>query len=294
MKVTVRLGEPLWRAAGAFRLYLEFPEDTATVADVLARLAATYDGFEAAYGGQGLPRAAPYQVFVNARIVSPSTESQRQVVDGDKVYIFLPAVGGSNPRLLSRTFYLRPTLEVARDLLGRRLVRTVDGQRLSGRIVEVEAYIGESDLASHAARGRTERNRAMYGPGGLAYVYVIYGVHHCLNVVTEAAGFPAAVLIRSIEPLEGVSLMAVHRSGQAGGNLTNGPGKLCQALAIDRRLDGHDLTAGVDLWVEAGEAVPDSVVQATPRVNVIGDAQARAAPWRFVVKQGVGLRLPAS
>lgn len=282
LRVMVRLGEPLWRVADTFRLYLEFTEDSVTVADVLARLAATYSGFDAAYRGQDLRRAMPYQVFVNARIVSPGTEAQRQLVDGDKVYIFLPAVGGQDVQPLPQSFYLRPTLEVARDLLGRRLVRWLDGRRISGRIVEVEAYVGESDQASHAARGRTDRNRAMYGPGGLAYVYFIYGMYHCLNVVTEAAGFPAAVLVRSVEPLEGMEAMAERRPGQPVRSLANGPGKLCQAMGIDRRLDGHDLTAGAELWLEAGQPVLDAEVQATPRVNVIGDAQARTAPWRFL------------
>ena len=165
-------------------------------------------------------------------------------------------------------------------------MRTLEGQRLSGRIVEVEAYIGEDDQASHAARGRTDRNRAMYGQGGLAYVYFIYGMHYCLNIVTEIAGFPAAVLIRSIEPQEGVAIMQQRRPGHAA-HLADGPGKLCQALAIDRRLDGHDLTLGhAAVWLEAGEPLPDERVSATPRIGVAGDDRARAALWRFVALRG--------
>ncbi len=284
MQIMVRLGEPLWRATGAMRLYLDFPEGGATVADVLARLAASYPSFDSAFRGDALGRPMPYQVFVNARLVPTGEEAQRTLVDGDKVYFFLPAIGGGERTPLPREFYLRDTLDVARDLLGARLVRMLDGQRVSGRVVEVEAYVGENDLASHAASGLSERNRTMYGPGGFAYVYFIYGMHYCLNVVTEAQGFPAAVLLRGILPLEGLDLMAAHRPGQALHSLANGPAKLCQALAIDRRLDRHDLTQGVDLWLEPGEPVRDDRIVATPRVNVSGDHRARTVLWRWVVR----------
>jgi len=282
MQIMVRLGEPLWRSAGAMRLYLDFGEGEVTVADVLARLAATYPAFETAFRGDAFGRLMPYQVFVNARLVPPGGEALRPVVDGDKVYLFLPAIGGQAP--LPRKFYLRDTLVVARELLGARLVRMLDGQRAAGRIVEVEAYIGEDDQASHAANGRSERNRAMYGPGGFAYVYFIYGMHYCLNVVTEAGGFPAAVLLRGIIPLEGIDLMAARRSGRPRRSFTDGPAKLCQALAIDRQLDGHDLTQGVDLWLEPGEPVLDKQIVATPRVNVSGDDRARTVLWRWAVR----------
>lgn len=283
MNITVRLGEPLWRAVGARRLMLTFDQAAVSVADVVDRLTALYPAFAAAYGGGGWGRGIPYNVFVNARQVPAGQAAMRLLADGDAVYFFLPAVGGADRAAapLPRTFYLRPTLAVARDLLGCRLVRSLDGERLSGRIVEVEAYIGEDDLASHAARGCTDRNRAMYGPGGLAYVYLIYGMHHCLNVVTEPEGFPAAVLIRAIAPEEGVATMQRRRSGRTA-HLTDGPGKLCQALAIDRRLDGHDLALGRALWLEAGEPLPDAQIVATPRVGVGGDERARRALWRFV------------
>lgn len=284
MQITVRLGEPIRRLAGSIFVPLDIDGEAVSVADVLARLAADYPGFEATLRGADLGRPSPYQIFVNARRVPAGHEAQTLLAAGDRVSIFLPAVGGSGTLPLARSFYLRPTLEVARDLLGRILVRELDGQRLAGRISEVEAYVGEDDLASHAARGLTPRNRAMYGHGGLAYVYLIYGMHHCLNVVTEVEGFPAAVLIRGIQPLEGAAAMQANRGGRPLPSLADGPAKLCQALAIDRRLDGHDLTAGAGLWLEPGEPAPDSAVAATPRVNVGGDHHARTIPWRFVLQ----------
>jgi len=184
---------------------------------------------------------------------------------------------------LGREFFARDTLEVARGLLGQVLVRLWDGERLSGRIVEVEAYIGEEDLASHARFGRTERNAAMYGPPGHAYVYLIYGMHHCLNIVTDREGFPAAVLIRALEPLEGVERMRLLRGGRP--DLTNGPARLCQAMGIDRRFDGADLCEPEALlFVEESTPVREEVVGRSPRVGVTGDRRARTVPWRFFVK----------
>ena len=137
MRVMVRLGEPLWRAVGVQRLYLEFDEEPVTVAEVLSRLHAQYPEFAAAYRGDAFKRPLPYNVYVNARKVEPGDEARRALADGDKVYFFLPAVGGgSAARPLPRSFYLRPTLEVARSLLGQRLVRSLDGRRLAGRITD--------------------------------------------------------------------------------------------------------------------------------------------------------------
>lgn len=185
---------------------------------------------------------------------------------------------------LSREFFDRDTLQVARDLLGQVLVRLLNGERLSGRIVEVEAYIGEDDQASHARFGRTPRNAAMYGPPGCAYVYQIYGLHHCLNIVTEREGFPAAVLIRALEPLEGRERMRALRGGVPDPLLTSGPARLCQAMAIDRSLDGADLCApDAVLFVEEGRPVADESVATGPRVGVRGDRRARTAPWRFFI-----------
>ncbi|MEA3345418.1 MAG: DNA-3-methyladenine glycosylase [Chloroflexota bacterium] len=193
---------------------------------------------------------------------------------------------------LGREFFARDTLTVARELLGQRLVRVLacpgcrarDGQRLSGQIVEVEAYIGEEDSACHAAAGRTPRTEVMYGPPGHAYVYFIYGMHHCLNVVTEEEGFPAAVLIRAIEPEEGLEVMQINRPGRPDAELTDGPAKLCQALRIDRRLNGLDLCNSDELFLEEGEPVSASKIVSTARVGVRGDEEALNAPWRFYVK----------
>lgn len=281
MQVTVRLGEPITRVVGALRVSLQFTGERATVADVLRRLSDEHPGFAAAFRGEGIGHANPYRVYVNARQVPAGEEAQWALADGDKVYLFLPAAGGQDAPL-PQAFYARPTLLVARDLLGRRLVRNLNGQRLGGRITEVESYVGEDDRASHAARGRTNRNRPMYGAPGLAYVYFIYGMYFCLNVVTEAEGFPAAILIRAIEPDEGVAQMAERRGSHSGPALANGPGKLCRALAIDRALNGHDLTAGRELWIEPGKPVDDRSVSATPRINVRGDERALRVPWRLV------------
>ena len=149
--------------------------------------------------------------------------------------------------IFSRNFYGRPALQVARDLLGSRLVRILEGIKLAGLITETEAYIGEEDLACHARAGRTPRTAVMYGEPGHAYVYFTYGNHWMLNIVTEREGFPAAVLIRAIHPVEGVEVILQRRQGRD----TLGPGKLCQALGIDKDLNGVDVTAtNSGLWIE--------------------------------------------
>ena len=185
---------------------------------------------------------------------------------------------------LRRDFYRRSTLTVARELLGKRLVRVMDGRRLSGLIVEVEAYIGEGDAACHAARGRTPRNEVMYGPPGHAYVYFSYGMHHCLNVVTEGEGFPAAVLIRALEPLEGLEIMRRHRLDKPYSELTNGPAKLCQAMAIERDFNGVDLCTGEALFIEEGRRVAQEEIGASPRIGIKADEVARSVPWRFYLQ----------
>jgi DNA-3-methyladenine glycosylase len=153
---------------------------------------------------------------------------------------------------LSRSFYARAAHEVAPDLLGQVLVRSFpDGSRASARIVEVEAY-GPDDPASHAFRGETPRNAVMFGPPGHLYVYFTYGMHHCMNVVTGGVAEGSAVLLRAAQPLEGVEEMALRRGREGSLDLCSGPGRLAQALGIDRRDDGVDMVAGDGLWVEVG------------------------------------------
>ena len=158
-------------------------------------------------------------------------------------------------RKLPRSFYDRDTIVVARELLGKHLVlRSADGNRI-GRIVEVEAYLGPHDLAAHSARGLTERTKVMFGPPGHAYVYLIYGMYHCMNVVTEREGHASAVLLRAIEPVENVE------------GRTQGPGLLCRAMRIDRRLNGHDLLSE-DFYIAAAPEAPPTVIVKRPRIGV--------------------------
>ena len=188
---------------------------------------------------------------------------------------------------LPQAFYDRPVLDVARDLLGRRVVRLLEGQRVSGLIVEAEAYRGEEDLACHARAGRTPRTAVMYGPAGKAYVYFTYGMHWMLNCVTGPEGFPAAVLIRAILPLEGLEIIAANRSGRPQREWCNGPAKLCQALNIDGAQ--NDLTLydpASDLWLEAGCPVADEHVHSTPRIGINNTPEPwRSIPWRFLADE---------
>jgi DNA-3-methyladenine glycosylase len=184
--------------------------------------------------------------------------------------------------LLTRHFYNRPTLTVARELIGARLVRILDGHKLVGLISETEAYISEKDLACHAKAGRTPRTQVMYGPPGHAYVYFTYGNHWMLNVVTEREGFPAAVLIRAIQPIEGAEIMSKRRHGRD----TFGPGKLTQAMGITKLENGLDLTKATDsLWIEGGVPVPNPRVTKGPRVGLYSVPEPwKSKPWRFRTK----------
>lgn len=182
---------------------------------------------------------------------------------------------------LPRAFYARDTVAVARALLGQRLVRVLDNQRLGGLICEVEAYGGADDQASHASR-RTPRSTIMFGPPGIAYVYFIYGMHYCLNAVTECDGQPGAVLIRSISPEEGIGRLRANRPGVIDRHLADGPGKLCQALSITAALNGIDLTGNSELFIAAGEQVAAREIIAAPRIGVRGDEETQTRPWRFV------------
>jgi len=171
--------------------------------------------------------------------------------------------------MLDSAFFNRPTPTVARDLIGCLLVRELRGRPRTGRIVETEAYDGFHDAASHAHRGMTPRNAVMFGPPGQAYVYIIYGMHHCLNLVTREEGYPAAVLIRALEPVEGSPLEPSH-----------GPGRLTRALKIDRRQNGLPVTRP-PLYLEP-PATPVRRVVSTARIGVDYAGQWAAKRWRFV------------
>ncbi len=184
---------------------------------------------------------------------------------------------------LTRDFYTRSNvLTVARELLGKLLVVPApDGTRVSGMIVEAEAYRGPKDRASHAYGGRrTIRTETMYGIGGTAYVYFVYGMYHQFNVVTNLPNVPHAILIRALEPAEGIERMRRRRGGLPDHNLTNGPGKLCIALGIDRKLDRADLL-GKHVWLEQGEQIPRAKVASGPRIGIDYAGEWVLKPWRF-------------
>ena len=189
-----------------------------------------------------------------------------------------------NVTKLPREFYTRANvLTVARELLGQVLVvPTPDGTRVSGIIVETEAYRGPRDRASHAAGGRrTGRTETMYQIGGTAYVYFVYGMYHQFNVVTNAREVPHAVLVRALEPVEGIELMRERRPGRSDADLTNGPGKLCMALGIDRALDRTDLT-GDRVWIEDGRRrIPRASIACGPRIGIEYSGEWAKKPWRF-------------
>lgn len=185
---------------------------------------------------------------------------------------------------LAADFFARPTLEVARELVGALVVRALEPAEvpegreaavLVARLVEVEAYLGPQDPASHAYR-RTPRSAILWGPPGRAYVYFSYGNHHCMNVVTEPEGTAGAVLLRAAEPLEGVEVMQRLRRGAVLRDLLRGPGRLTQALAVDRRFNGWDLTRPGPLYLARGQ--PPARVATSPRVGI---RRAADRPWRF-------------
>lgn len=191
--------------------------------------------------------------------------------------------------ILPRAFYDRDTLEVARDLLGKYLVHRVDGIELVVRITETEAYIGAVDKACHAYGGRrTARTETLYAQPGTAYVYLIYGMYHCLNFVTEPEGTAAAVLLRGVEAVAGTDLMARNRFGRDWNELTayqrknflNGPGKVCKALAITRTHNGLDLTGGNELFLCDGTA-PAGEIHVGKRIGIDYAEEAVDFPWRF-------------
>ncbi|HKM40186.1 MAG TPA: DNA-3-methyladenine glycosylase [bacterium] len=189
---------------------------------------------------------------------------------------------------LPRSFYARPVLEVAPDLLGKLLVHVTSAGTASGYITVTEAYMGPEDKAAHSYGGRkTKRTQAMFGPPGHAYIYLIYGLHYCFNVVTAAVGQPQAVLVRALKPKDGLGLMLARRKlNQAHlsypiHHLSNGPGKLCQALGIDKQQYGWDLT-GNKLFIAPGIPVAAEQIDSKPRINIDYADEWAHLPWRFI------------
>ena len=190
---------------------------------------------------------------------------------------------------LQRDYFTQHTVSLARDLLGKRVVRIEGNYRMAGLIVEAEAYRGQEDLGCHAKAGLTPRTRVMFGPPGHAYVYFTYGMHWMLNFVSEEEGFPAAVLVRGIWPTEGIASMAARRPGRPRSAWTDGPAKLCKALGIDQSLNGADLCApDAELFVEAGISITDENVTISPRVGLNSVPEPwKSMPWRFQVQKDV-------
>ena len=182
---------------------------------------------------------------------------------------------------LQRFFYERDTVIVARELLGKILVRRIGATTLEGVIVEVEAYRGYDDPASHAYRGQTRRNLVMFGEPGHAYVYFTYGMHYCLNVTTEPAGQPGAVLIRALKPAKGIKRMIKERGTKRIRELTNGPARLTQAFVVTKALNGHDLTIGRKLFIRESN-IPEPVeIESSARIGIRTGLE---RPWRFFIK----------
>ena len=190
---------------------------------------------------------------------------------------------------LPREFYVRDTLTVARELLGKIFVRRLNGKILAGRIVETEAYIAGEDESAHSSRGKTKRNATMFEEGGKLYVYFTYGMYHCANVVTEKEGKGDAVLLRAIEPLAGIETFALNRFGKTEitekekRNLLSGPGKICMAYALTKKEDGTDLS-GDEIFILDAPILNENKIVKTTRVGI---SKSKDLPWRFYEKENV-------
>lgn len=189
---------------------------------------------------------------------------------------------------LGRDFFIRDTLTVSKQLLGKRVVRNHNGVVLTAMIVETEAYIGTIDAATHAYRGMTERNKVMWEEGGALYVYQIYGMYFCMNVITEPKGIPAGVLIRAVEPLDNIDKMAALRkmdlSTASVYSLTSGPGRVCQALGVTKKENGIDLVTNENIYITEYTDIDQSQIAITPRINIDYAPEAAQYPWRFFIK----------
>lgn len=176
-------------------------------------------------------------------------------------------------KTLPLKFFDDNTLKVAQNLLGKYLVREVDGKKISGVIIETEAYVGEDDLACHASKGRTKRTDILYQGAGTLYVYMIYGMYHCLNIVTDKKDFPSAILIRAVK-IDGVDY-----------NRTNGPGKLCKVMKIDRKSNGMKLGGKSGIWIEdRGIKVKEKDIEKSPRIGIDYAGHCKDYLWRFNAK----------
>ncbi len=188
-------------------------------------------------------------------------------------------------KLLKKEFYLQNAEIVAKELLGKYIVREYDNKKIVCKIVETEAYIGPEDKACHAYNNRcTERTKVMFEEGGIAYIYFIYGMYYCLNIVVEREGKPEAVLIRGIEPVENIEEIKSNRSikSKKEQDLTNGPGKLCTALKIDKSLNGYDITRKCELYITEGEEIEEIIT--AKRINIDYAEEYRDKHWRFYIK----------
>ena len=181
---------------------------------------------------------------------------------------------------LKKPFFERNTLIVAKELLGKYLVRKIGDKVISAKITETEAYHGPKDLASHASKGRTPRTAVMFGPAGYSYVYLVYGMYHCFNIVTGRDGFPSAVLIRASEEIQNVKVKNQNDNSKL---KMNGPGKLCRELKINQLLNGIDLATSSELWVEDHSEQMKKIKQ-TPRIGVDYAKEYKDKPWRFVLE----------
>lgn len=188
-----------------------------------------------------------------------------------------------NKKPLERSFYERDTVTVAQDLLGKILIRIWNGNLIAGIISEVEAYCGAVDPASHAFRKKTDRNASMFGRCGQSYIYFIYGNHYCLNLVSrDKQAIAGGTLLRGIIPIAGIDIMQKLRGDVPQTQLTNGPGKICQALALTRAHDMHDVTQLGELYVIEGIRLPNDVISKTPRIGI---SKAQDKLWRFIINE---------
>lgn len=186
---------------------------------------------------------------------------------------------------LDRSFYQRDTLTVAQELLGKLLVHETPQGRISGRIVETEAYLGPMDAAAHSYRSKkSTRTAVQYGPGGYAYLYLIYGIYYCMNIVTALPGQPEVVLLRALEPVDGIQIMCQRRKTENLRQLCNGPGKLCRALGLGQEHYGEDLCGARLYVVEDGYRLTQDSILTSKRIGIDYAGEAKDYPWRFLIR----------